>query len=387
MVTQKLHRSQPVCLLLLAAAVLFCPTAQAADYKELKCDTSLKRNMFAINQALRAGRFSETTSEGDFKKFFLDFYLPQWTLTKDLGRLPKNRQDLNTKLKQATGQAHDALVQLVLKFMTDLIADNYHPAVQLNAMLAVGDLNSVETPPTPLPEALEPLLAVVEDSQKPDALRVAALIGLQRHVVAKLPNDDVRKRVVAVLLKQADQLASADQAGRHWILAQVIEILGQLGTPGDDNAVYQAIFKTASNSKLPIVTRATAIEALGHLDFTGAQGVDFEEPAVAVARFVVDACDEVARLAKQSGYSPVESHRWLRPCLEAARLALNGADASHKGLASLAQPPAQRSRLEQLQKCIAPAIAFLDAKDHEQEPLDPTLATLRDAVNAWLKQK
>ncbi|MEN6556861.1 MAG: hypothetical protein ABFC54_01645 [Thermoguttaceae bacterium] len=382
----KMWQSKSVCVLF-AATLLSCQAVRAADYKELKCDESLKRNMFAVNQVLRAGRFSETTSEADFRKFFLDFYLPQWTLAKDLGKLPKNRQDLNNKLKQATGQAHDALTKLVLEFMTGLLNDNYHPAVQLNAMLAIGELNSVENPPTPLPEALEPLLATVNDSQKSDGLRVAALIGLQRHVAAKLPNDDLRKQVTASLLKQADQLASADQAGRHWILAQVVEILGQLGSPGDDNAVYQTILKTAANVKLPIVTRTSAIEALGHLDLAGAQNIDFNEPAAAVAQFVVDACSEVARLAKQSNYSPAESHRWLRPCLEAATIALGGADDAHKGLSSLAKSSAQRSRLDQLQKCIAPAIAFLDAKEHEQEPLDPTLETLRGAVDGWLKQK
>ena len=69
--------------------------------------------------------------------------------------------------------------------MKQLAAGPYHPAVQVNAMLMIGELNSVEQPPTPLPEALDAMIAAVQDTKLSDAVRVAALVGIERHVAPR----------------------------------------------------------------------------------------------------------------------------------------------------------------------------------------------------------
>ena len=85
--------------------------------------------------------------------------------------------------------------------MQKLAAGNYHPAVRVNAMLMIGDLNRVEQPPTPLPEALTVMIAAVQSDQLSDAVRATAMVGIKRHVAAGISEEDARKTLTAAMLK------------------------------------------------------------------------------------------------------------------------------------------------------------------------------------------
>ena len=67
---------------------------------------------------------------------------------KDVTNLPKERKDFrNNHLRNRSGTApdvHDHLNELVLDFMKKLVAGDFHPAVRVNAMLMIGELNRVE---------------------------------------------------------------------------------------------------------------------------------------------------------------------------------------------------------------------------------------------------
>ena len=103
---------------------------------------------------------------------------------KNIANLPTFRKELrNSHLgKRSSGtQVHDHLSARVFDFMKNLVAGPFHPAVQVNAMLMIGELNSVEHPPTPSPEALRLLIAAVGNTNLSDAVRAAAMVGIQRH--------------------------------------------------------------------------------------------------------------------------------------------------------------------------------------------------------------
>ncbi len=161
--------------------------------------------------------------------------------------------------------------------MQKLAAGNsYHPAVRVNAMLMIGELNRVEQPPTPLPEALDVMIAAVQSPKLSDAVRATALVGIKRHVVAGISDEEVRKKLTAALLKVAadDLPAGATRDGREWILRQALEILGRSGSVGENNAVFTLLAKTLSDAKLPLKIRTAAAESLGRLNYSGATGIN-----------------------------------------------------------------------------------------------------------------
>ncbi len=137
--------------------------------EELPLDKLQKKNVGKINAMLMAGQFpAGTQTEADFDDFYTKYFLAQWTHWENVNRLPDFRGQLRSSHlgRHSNGtQVHDHLNQLVLDFMSKLAAGPYCRAVRLNAMLMIGELNAVETPPAPLPEALKVLVATV-DSDK-----------------------------------------------------------------------------------------------------------------------------------------------------------------------------------------------------------------------------
>ena len=379
-----------VCLLVvLLAGVLPCAVAVARPkqkYDTLEVDLKLKQNSTKVNSILMAGRFGSPADSALFDEFYKKYFLAQWTEPKNVAKLPGFRKDLRNSLKKGGGEVHNHLNALLLEFMKDLATGSYHPAVQVNAMLMIGDLNSVEQPPTPLPEALTFLLASVEDAKLSDALRVAALIGIERHVAPPgIADEEVRKTLVTALLKLAS-VDPGDNAGRQWILAQTVETLGSLGVVGENNAVFKAILNTLSDSKLSLRTRGVAAVSLGRLAYSGAAGIDPVEATTTIGRYAIDVCGEELRLAKD-GDKGVSRQR-LKQGLSAAMMALiGGEDPARKGIASLAREQAQQAFSAELQKLIKGMIDLIDDKKHEEEDLKGPVEKLQGNLEAWLKKK
>ena len=203
--------------------------------------------------------------------------------------------------------------------MQKLAAGKYHPAVRVNAMLMIGELNRVEQPPTPLPEALAVMIAAVQSSKLSDAVRATAMVGIKRHVAAGIADEDVRKTLTAALLKvAADGLPTGTaRDGREWILRQAIDILGRLGSVGENNAVFTLLSKTLSDSKLPLKTRTAAADALGRLSYSGATGINPADVAAMLGQLAIDACTEELRQAKNSD-DPISRPRLMERLMRRA---------------------------------------------------------------------
>ena len=210
------------------------PAAEPTEkYDEMPVNASLKRT--SVGGILSAGDFAAGQQQ-TFDDYYLQYFLARWTQPENLGKLHDFRKELRNHLsKKIVGggtAVHDHLNKLVLDFMNKLIAGHYNPAVQVNAMLAIGELNSVETttPPTPLPEALDVMIDAVKDTKISDAVRTEALAGIQRHIAAGITDEETRRTVTATLLKvAAAEATTAGNPGREWILTQAIATLGRLG--------------------------------------------------------------------------------------------------------------------------------------------------------------
>ena len=162
-------------------------------------------------------------------------------------------------------------------------------------------------------------------------------------------------------------------------------MLGLLGSVGASNAVFDAMLKAVSETKLPFCTRRIAAESLGQLNYSGAAGIDPTEAAAALGQFAIQVCEEELRSAKDSG-NPV-SRRRVKQRLDAVMTALGGTgEGGRKGIISLAQEP-QRPLIDELQKDLKDISDLLDDKRHERENMKPRVEELRKKLEAWLQKK
>jgi hypothetical protein len=387
-----------LCLLAaLAGGLLPCgrALAQTGDAEkgrqQLPVDESLKKDITWINSVLIAGRFSNPAEEQRFDKFYENYYLARWTQEKNLSSLHNFRKDLRIShlgRKSAGTTVHDHLSKLVLDFMKKLSVGPYHPAVQVNAMLMIGELNSVEWPqPAPMPEALDVLLAATESGKYPDAVRVAAVIGIQRHAADGISDPNAAKAVASAMLKLAgeDMPSGAARAAREWIRAQALETLARLGSVGENNAVFNSMVKTLVDEKLSLSTRGIAAESLGRLNYSNASGISSVDTAGKLAQFLLDACAEETRQSKNA-VDPVMLRRLMRQRVSEVCSALTGEEENRKGIASLAREASQQALLGDLQKSIEATAEFLDDKKHEAEELQGPVEELQGKLEAWLKK-
>jgi hypothetical protein len=356
------------------------PAEEAAppekNYEELPVDENLKKDSLKVNPILMAGKFGPGEKEL-FDQYYEKYFLARWTQVKNIANLPAWRKELRTShlgKKSAATEVHDHLSALVLEFMKKLAGGAYHPAVQVNAMLMIGELNSAEQP-----QALEVLIAAVQNTKSPDGVRAAAMVGIQRCVAAKLSDAEARRSLsAAVLHVAADDLPpGANRAGREWILGQSLETLGLLGSVGENNAVFTTILKTVSDAKLSLRTRNIAAESLGRLNYSGAAGIDAAETAAALGQFVIDVCAEELRRAKDTGY-PV-SRRRMQQCLDAVLAAL-------EKVGPLASTPSQQAFLGDL-KTNTEKMSDQIGKWHEGDNLEAPIGQLQSNLEAWLKKK
>lgn len=229
-------------------------------------------------------------------------------------------------------------------------ATDFHPAVKLNAMLVLGDLNDKQ-PRKGRPETAEPRLNTQMDLiaylESPgilsDTLLVGALTGMQRHAHESLDSEQ-KKRIAKVVLKLVNpqMVSGRNPAAGLWIRRQAIDILGQLALPKTENFLLKVI--EAENEPVPL--RIAAVEAVGQLKLDGLTPASISRFAAGLAQLAADACKEelAAAMSPRSSFSPDR----LRMRLMAVQSALLGSgEDSGNGLMAIA-PAEEGKSLEQL---------------------------------------
>ena len=217
-----------------------------------------------------------------------------------------------------------------------------------------------------------------------DAVRAAAMIGIQRHVSAKIADDEARKKLIAALLQVAAadvSIGSATAPGQEWILAQALETLGMLAK----NAAFPSMVKTVGNSKLSLPTRSVAAEAMGRLDYSGAT-INPVEAAAALGRFAIDACTREVQAAKVTG-KPV-SRRRMRQYLGSV-LRRWRAERRAAARASPRRPRTRRNRPSS-PNCSRPSSRWstcLTTVPSEQQPGRSGRRAAATKLEAWLKKQ
>jgi hypothetical protein len=376
-------------------------SAEAAPKSEPKfaqdlVDEALKKNRSPVVAALR-----QPTLTGAAQTMVDDYYrkyaLPRWTLEKYASKIADWRKELRGEFMIAKGQGHEFLTALTLEYMNKLIAGNYPLPTKINAILAIGELNADEqlSAPVPLPAALPVLIAVADDAKLSDGLRNEAIVGIHRHATAGIEDEAMRRsvtdamlRLVAAVDPPANAPAMPVDEGRQWLCRRAIDVLGRLGSVGQNNAVFNAVFKTLDDRKLSLYARSTAAEALGRLNYTGANGINALDAVESVGKFVVDVCKEELRLAETYPDTDVLLfRRYMKQHLMAASAALDGADAAHKGISPLVKDPEQRKFCDGLQSALKTKIEWIDEPKTIDDDVTPQVEELQKTLDPWLQKK
>jgi hypothetical protein len=242
-----------------------------------------------------------------------------------LAELPEERIRLfRDHLERASGQTHDYLRDLVFAQMKTFVTENYHPAVRFNAMLVISHLNDVEATrvgsdkktPEPMVGALGFIFTQFSERLSPDnsdAIRVAALIGLVRHlewdnfrgpVDAPTPaiNAAARTAIVKELLalaQQKDPPKGRSAAGHEWFRRRAIEGLTHVAYLKPDAEIAAAMETLLKDESESLSIRCAAATAIGNLAY--------QAPVQLAAKPTADELGYLALLACHKELTRVEN--------------------------------------------------------------------------------
>lgn len=277
------------------------PPAPARQFKTLPVDpqqdTPAVRR--AVREILRSGALGDSQKQ-QLTAYYERFAFARWTRPDDYASIPAFRADLAADLRSAaSGPVYDFLVGLTLAKMKEFIQPEYADVVRYNAMLVIGDLNVAERtkPLVPLPEAQAVLLAELNNPNQSDFVKVAVLIGLERHCAIGFPDQQVRNNQVfnpLLNLAQSAPPPGRSPEGHAWMRAKAIDALAALRYPGLNGALPAALanmVRTDDPKSMPPMVRIAAAKALGNLDYQQASGgIKPMDLATALAQMASDAC-------------------------------------------------------------------------------------------------
>ncbi len=212
-------------------------------------------------------------------------YESERLVTRVVQRILNTLQELGRLNNSA---AHEEAVQHLLQQLPALVEKKDAPLpVRYNAVLLIGLLNQREPQdqqaPIPLQEAVPVLLDIVTDAKKhPVAIRVGALVGLERHTrYGRIADPQLAARLQRTLLQLLEKgwpdLESSPPV-QVWVRTRAAEALGNLrlaniaGTDGFP--VVERLYQVAANEQEDHSLRIAALEALSRLDLSQVQGLN-----------------------------------------------------------------------------------------------------------------
>ncbi len=289
--------------------------AQEETYLVEKRDRSAYSQKFLVDQILN-GQAPFGENRQAVADYFNKYYFPAMTQAarstpKVSQQGPLNstadlRRKFTTQLRRSRNpQAGEFANQLALEKMRTYATRNFHPTVRVNAVLLIGDLDAdpgtsaIDRQPQPLPASLPVLIEFLKDEQMPDATKVAALVGIHRHATAGMP-DTARSGVTDLMLgivSAAEAPADRTGEGHAWMRQQAAEILGLLGSVGDQGRVLQALTNTLTEQGAPLWLRCAAAASLGQLKFDGS-ATDTSPLVVSLGRYAGDAIENALASAR-----------------------------------------------------------------------------------------
>lgn len=310
MTTSGRSRWQSIFTLALVA-VAFGAARPAAAQKALK--PQIEKAQAAALTGRVATILRDTNDPGDAEKkvlddLFMKYIFPSMTAydpPEALGQLANSREQLFTRyINTSKSQgARDYLNSKTLLAMSSIAKGPFHPAVRYNAALIVGQLDQASG--TPLPAANEVLISLLESdefnkTQVPTALKIAAIIGLQRRIAGLEPAlaERISKAATAIALrKEAPDDASPEVYG--WVRKNAAKLLTAQVAAGMTPAVHQTMVTLISDKTIDLDDRCSIAQLLKPDMYKSAQGLDVNAMTLALGDLAKQALAVEAKDAKK----------------------------------------------------------------------------------------
>lgn len=216
----------------------------------------------AYKEAVKGGLFDATA-----RGYLEQIALPQLALEANRPTIERIRKRMREYLLADIGEAKAAeeATKTFLTFMQALAANGAEdPAVRVNALLLVGELQGQDR--KPWPPAAPVLAAAAVDAELPKAVRVAAIVGLSRHVEAARGQAEAQQRlgpIVMPVIKAilADAQGADQPVETEWLAARCLSMLPALGLLPPEAAAE--VVRILGDGACSVNVRVRAASALG----------------------------------------------------------------------------------------------------------------------------
>lgn len=233
------------------------------------------------------------------RDFLRDTALPQLGLDENRPLIERTRKRLRELLLGDVGEdkAYADIAQLITDSMTAAARDDQaDPVVRVNAMLLVGELKAKSG--KPWAAAGPALAAAAGDKALPDAVRIAALAGVAKHVAAGAGDESLSKTfgppVLAILAEPAAGPRSVEQ---EWLFSRAVQILPLLVRPAPPKLAGLLAGIVADDAQ-PIDMRVRAAAALG-ATADAASGIDAAAVVEAIRKLAITALESEEKAAAE----------------------------------------------------------------------------------------
>ena len=258
--------------------------AQSGRYDESEpklTDAKGKQAALEVGKILRNSGPPTDADKRVLDAFFSGYFFPLMTSTRadSLGNLAKARKELFQRYIGSTpsAEARTHLNTLAIKECGKIAFGNYHPACRYNAVLIIGALDDKSErgqAPVVSSTATSALLILAENdewkgNEIPSSVKVAALVGLQRHAkFGVAPN--LAERVAKAALGVIDREEIPDDVTRtvyNWMRVQAAEVLANQFAQGPTPEVTAAFAKLIGDGSIKLPERCQTAALLKQMKF------------------------------------------------------------------------------------------------------------------------
>jgi hypothetical protein len=258
-------------IMLTSAAIGFGQDGDARFAGWAKVESAAETRTY--REAMKSGGPFDQTARG----FLEEIALPQLALEANRSTIEKVRKRMREYLLAdiANEKAADEAIKAAMTFMETLAGnDDADPVVRVNAMLLIGELQSTDR--KPWQPASTVLARAVANADLPKAVRIAACVGLAKHVEATKGVAEEQQRmaavavpaITAILNEPAKEPTSETMTAENdWMAARCLSMLPQLGPLSPVNAANVVRILNEDNRSINVRVRAaTALAAAGGPD-------------------------------------------------------------------------------------------------------------------------
>jgi hypothetical protein len=257
--------------------------------------------------------------------YFTGYYFPMMTGSSpaQLANLAAARKILFDQNINAKGskEVRDQLIAITLKQAQLQSIGNYHPAVRYNAALILGKLDQAaaagDAGPKPIPAATNSLIVLLEMDEFQgvpisSAVKIASLVGLERHARLGVDAQFVDKLTTNTLkiANRTEPPADIDAAVNNWMRRLAATVLANQYKAGLTPPVHEALANLIGGAELGLDDRCRVARLLVPTMYTGGQGVDAGEMAMAVGKLAKAVLAEERRKAQEYENAMVEDQNF-----------------------------------------------------------------------------